>query len=355
MDETQLTRVMDKLATTLGDKLSTTPSKPKEVSPDKLDTLDSIKWMTFRSNFEKVASLNKWENDRSVPMLQTCLTDAAARATEHLVFNDQTTLTEALDRMEQIFVNPAATDYYEMTFDLADKEPGESLVTLHTRYRELFLRAFPQEKATVDTSKKLKDKFALKIGDKGLSYGLTSATDYKRLTYSALLTRAQELQASALRCRQSYNPGAASSKQQVLAISQDRPKLRLSDRRCYFCNNVGHVVKDCRKKAAFLRDNPDLRPAPGRLPPHGNPGRGRPRGGRGGSRPRGRGDRQNQSYRFQNPKRSINALNETEDQSHSSAEHTPEPDPMGQAVSALYGTDDDSGIFPASLYEDPGN
>ena len=317
MDADQFGKVMDKLATTLGAQLSTS-HKPKEVTPDKLDTIDSIRWMTFRTNFTRVAKLNQWTDARAVPMLQTSLTGAAARAIDHLTFGPATTLESALDQIEAIFVNPAATDFFEVQFDLADKEPGETLVSLHTRYRELFLRAFPAEKNRLETAKRLKDKFALKLGDKGLSYGLTSATDYRTLTYSALLTRAQELQASALRCRQSYNPASTVAKPQLHAIGPSNPASAPSDRRCFFCNNVGHVVKECRKKAAFLRDNPHLRRGAGQR--GGPPSRGRGGRGRSVQRPRGRGMQPpGGSYRFQNPRRSLNALLETGDQSSSSA------------------------------------
>ena len=342
MDAAALSDLMENLATTLGDKLS--KGSPKEVTPPKLSEVDSIKWMTFRSTFEKVDKLNKWSADRSVPMLQTCLTDAAARAVEHLVFPAGTTLEDALKKMEVIFVNPAATDYYEMQFDGADREPGESLVNLHTRYRELFLRAFPALRGDVDTQKKLKDKFALKLGDKGLSYGLTTATDYKTLTYTQLLTRAQELQASAVRCRQSYNPG---TKPQVLALNAPprRPALasspapQVNDRRCFFCNNLGHVVKDCRKKQAFLRDNPELRGTfrPGQTPSSRPRGRGRA------TRPsRGRGGRNNPSgYRFLNPKRGLNAISEAEDQ-------PPAEDPSSPSSAATSSKEDDGAV--AALY-----
>ena len=350
MDPADLDKMMKGLAVTLGDKLAASKT-PKEVTPPKLSEVDSIQWMTFRSAFEKINTLNAWTADRAVPMLQTCLTDAAARATEHLSFPAGTALADALKQMEVIFVNPAATDYYEMQFDLADRDPGESLVNLHTRYRELYLRAFPSTRSTVDSEKKLKDKFALKIGDKGLSYGLTTATDYKTLTYTQLLTRAQELQASALRCRQSYNPGAA--KPQVLALNT--PALRPpppanyaapKERRCFFCNNVGHVIKECRKKQAFLRDNPDLRGGtsrPGQSPMLRQRGRGRS------SRPpRGRGRTHTSSYRFLNPKRSLNAIPEPEDQSppEGPTTHATHAENDG-AVAALY-AEMEADFFPTS-------
>ena len=338
MDAAQFNQFLDKLNTAF--TKNSGAAKPKERDPEKLSELDALKWTTFRDHFEQVSTLNNWDATRGVAILKTCMTDAAARATAHLDLTGKT-VKEALAEMEKIFVNPAATDLYEVQFDLADKEPGENLLALHTRYCEMFLRAFPTLKTTAESSKKLKDKFALKLGDKGISYGLTSSTDYKTLTYTELLTRAQELQASALRCRQSYQP----SKPTVMAMAT---KPNVEDRRCFFCNNKGHVVKDCRKKKAAMAEGLDNSPQGG---PPDQYQAAASRGRVGNTRGRGRGQRGNRAstrgrsisdHRFMNPgRKGINALDNVEDQ-HSSGE------PLDSASEAVEDNFDHA-FFPDAL------
>ena len=60
--------------------------------------------------------MNDWKDDRAVLKLQTSLRDQAARAVEHIPLPDDSTLTDALEAMEMVFVNPSAVEYAEAMF-----------------------------------------------------------------------------------------------------------------------------------------------------------------------------------------------------------------------------------------------
>lgn len=111
--------------------------------------------------------------------------------------------------------------------------------------------------ADLETDSKLKKQFCLHIRDRALSQALYGSENYNSWSYTDACTRAQNLQGTALACQSSYSKGINN-----LSAYDDHPAavaaLSTSNRssiRCYYCNNVGHVQKECRKKAAAEKTN----------------------------------------------------------------------------------------------------
>ncbi len=242
--------------------------RPREVLPDTLSDVDPIKWTIFRKSFEKANILNDWEVKRAILILHVSLKDAAARSIQHLSTTGYATLKEALDKMELVFVDPAATDHFNTIFLNSARTPQEELVGWHTRLRETFMRAYP-DITDYENSKLLKDRFTLYINDKRISVFLKNVGTYATMTYSELLTKSREFQATLVLTHQVYDNKLSSSRQlNISSISSVDPILQeLSSEinsmslnrattpappgsstgmKCFHCDSPTHVIRNCR-------------------------------------------------------------------------------------------------------------
>ena len=241
------------------------PPKAKEVTPPTLADVDPIKWVTFSKQFRRVSALNQWSPTRAKLLLHTCMQDAAARAVEHIEFADTTTLDEALDLFATIFVNPASTQLYKTKFKDASRNPGEELILWHTRVREMFMRAYPHI-GNQEEHEDLKERFVLGLRNRQLSHTLLSAENYPSLTFTQLLTRAQNLQGSILQCQKIYSDVSALHSNQsshVASLGNGQPSSSRPRRNngvtCFHCDRPGHVINECRsfeKARARIAKNP---------------------------------------------------------------------------------------------------
>lgn len=241
--------------------------KPKEVSPPTLADVDPIKWVTFSKQFTRVASLNNWDSKRSKLLLHTCMQDAAARAVEHIEFDDALSLDEAIKQFAKIFVNPASTQLYKTKFKDASRQPGEELILWHTRAREMFMRAYPNI-TDQETNEDLKERFVLGLRNRQLSHSLLSAENYSSMTFTELLTRSQNLQGSLLQCQKTYSdvnallsPSTSNSPNLAAISSGPAGTKKGANVTCYHCDKPGHVLKECRsfeRARARIAKNPTM-------------------------------------------------------------------------------------------------
>ena len=223
---------------------SSGPKKRKDQEPPTLSEVNAVKWKTFRQGFELASSFNKWEDDVSVIKLRLSLKDEGARAIEHISFDDNATLEAALDRLEEVFVNPSGQDLAEVEFKRAKRKREETFQSFHIRLRNLFCRAYPKDKA--ETSKLLKDAFVLHLGDPDTSKQLRSSPTYRTYTYSDVLTRAQDILAASSLVRQAYPTSANGIHEISFDLPPEGPSLNLvGNGECFHCLAKGHLARDC--------------------------------------------------------------------------------------------------------------
>ena len=137
----------------------------------------------------------------------------------------------------------------------------------------------------------LKERFVLGLRNRQLSHTLLSAENYPSLTFTQLLTRAQNLQGSILQCQKIYSDVSAlhhnpstniASLGAAGASSSSRPR-RNNGRTCFHCDRPGHVINECRsfeKARARIAKNPQhyvspLKPSASSSPTRGQNTRGR--------------------------------------------------------------------------------
>ena len=310
--------------------MNTTISASKETASTTLSTCDGLAWKAFRSNFEIVQQLNGWNDVRAILKLRAAMREEAHRAIEHLNFSSGMTIQEALDMIEEIFINPSSIELAEAKFEAATREPGEALITWHIRLRELYARAYPQDKK-LEESKRLKDKFILKCRDRALTIAIKSKDNYRAYRYTECLTKAQDHEATMQATSQHYEGGSryhnkgvhqieeinqdsdSQPTQELLGNMTDNAIQQLSAQfhrtepfklgnvkvgnqakgACFHCGENGHMLRNCTlftKAVERIRKNPgqfglmlslanSYRPRDNRpLPVDSNNGRGRGKG-----------------------------------------------------------------------------
>ena len=287
----------------------------RESSPPHLTEVDPIQYTSFKKCFKRVVRLNDWDDTTSVLKLATCIRDNAGRTIDHLKFSDFNNLDQAFEAIDKVYLNPAGIEFYKATFKQAVRNPQETLIQWHTRCRELYLRAYPEDDE-FDQDPDLKDKFVLQIRDRTLSTQLKASDGYDKWTFTDVLTRAQRIHGSALIVHHAYggravNQESIQSLDQIIntpqdkqpslnAISTPKPGFSRKQLKCYHCGKDGHVVNECslnQKTIDRIRADPgkyNMQLLPGG--PSNSRGRWNPRGSFRGSGSRGRPFNRGQQY-----------------------------------------------------------
>lgn len=97
----------------------------------------------FRSAFYAVAGTNRWTTATAVAALRNSLKGVARSATLELPLEDCTTLDEALQAVEDLFLPPSTSRLAQTAFEQAGQKDKESLLSYHARLARLFRRAYP--------------------------------------------------------------------------------------------------------------------------------------------------------------------------------------------------------------------
>ena len=246
---------------------------------------DPTEWTAWKETFRKTALLNNWNDEMSRNQLAAALEGQARRMVADIP-TDAVGLTcqQLLTAYERRFLPEAQTRFAVITFENAKQEETESELEWHTRLRELFVRAYPNE--NIETSTILVNHFIRHLKNPRI---LDHCYMANPVTYNAALTEATNK--AAANAMLSYmgggQPHGSGGSFGLNALGQ-------SLEGCWICGKDDHFKRTCPKRGQ-VETKQGTRGTGGR----GRDGRrrkaeeqarrGKPKGGRGGRRDGGRG------------------------------------------------------------------
>ena len=187
--------------------------------------------------------------------------------------NASETLEEFLNSYQARFLPAARSQMLRAQFAHIRQQPNESVQSLHSRMRVLYLLAFPDKE---DQSRVLLiERFISALNNRDVQNFVRRR---KPRTFAEALTIAAEETSFVLLDLASHTPGGLQQPTQsdtsVLASIDSKPSNsqtnRNPDRRCFYCDEVGHLKERCPARLRdFLRDR---QPRPTNRQPRRNTG-----------------------------------------------------------------------------------
>ena len=265
-----------------------TASTETKLRPNKtvttLSATDANSWQAWRSNFELTVAINRWDHRRARLELASSMTGTAKSYVEHIPHRADVGLVAdvqlLLDAYEACFMPAAAADVARLAFDAAKQQEEETLTAWHARLRNIHSRAYPNMiAATRATDRGLIDRFAVGLLDESICDLLL---DHRPDTYAeclatATLKCANQLTKQARRGNISNNGEKSilamnhNQRAELCALTSSTPTPTASTsapfgsrdtRKCYNCNKIGHISRDCRQK----KKPNSFKPRPNRTP-----------------------------------------------------------------------------------------
>ncbi len=289
-------------------------------------------WLAWRSNFELVTSINRWDHQRARRELAASMEGEAKTRVLHLPVGDHAPpggavqdYRELLTAYEDCFVVAADTELAEEVYRSATQAKDESHLQWLARVKVLFLRAYPSvAPAAMERSKDI-----IRTYLKGLRSSRLAA-DAAR-TFPLTLTAARDSVSACEAVRLAYGPNRQRPEQPDRQIHALRGDGRVEDRQCFNCKKRGHIRRFCPEEAADGRGREGATGRGGYRPGAGQPYGGRGRGPTGspgytGSGGRGRsfggrgGSGGNRSHRDR-PYLRVNHLDEQQEEQDSHHHH----------------------------------
>ena len=272
----------------------------RTIRPDPFSSADGQEWLIWRKNYEEMVSLNKWDNqehrERSKKEAFCKITGEAKRRILNLTSNgEQETLAAFLDRIQSRYLTPAASEQAKSEYDACVQLPNEDILTYQSRMRQIYIRAHPDNAATLEDDSQLRRKFIMGLLNPVIK---TYVFDQRPATYAAAGEAAMNKAATEATVGGAPVPGgqinsfggmnAVQDGSSTPSTSQANRNLRrngpsgsapASAPLCWTCGQPGHLARECdRVDSNAMVDTMRRGRGRGR---RGGGGRGAPRRGRG--------------------------------------------------------------------------
>ena len=290
-------------------------------------------WLLWRTHFQQVSLLAQWNNAQKRLQIAASMSDEAAARVAHIdvgvdgghnianvqvaadgapIPPDAPDATALLDAYQAVFMPPEAGRIAIAQYEEARQAEGESLTTWHCRLRNLAKRAEPG--IDVENNAGLKRRFVKGLINLQAQHELhcSDPATYTDLLHEGI-TRLTSILDMDARRKGKAPPTRWELDAKLFAVlpttdgriaSLNAAGPAVTSKRCYNCDEVGHLQRDCPKARSSGQSGGQQR---GRKNGRGRGGRGRGRGGRG----RGRGGGRSRSRPGQ--KQQVNAIDAPED------------------------------------------
>ena len=246
------------------------PPKPTAARLQYYGNLPGENFISWRAHFMDMVGLNRWNTAEAKSFAFNAM---RGRAQEFVMDistkNADETLEDFLNLYQARFLPAARSQMLRAQFDHVRQQPNESIQSLHSRMRVLYLLAYPDEE---DQSRvMLVERFISALNNRDVQNFVRRR---KPKTFNEALTVAAEETSFVLLDLASHTPGGLQQPAQTdtSVLASIGPKTagtqanRNPDRRCFYCDEVGHLKERCPARLKdFLRNRQPR--AANRLPP----------------------------------------------------------------------------------------
>ena len=246
------------------------PPKPTAARLQYYGNLPGENFISWRAHFMDMVGLNRWNTAEAKSFAFNAM---KGRAQEFVMDistkNAAETIEDFLNLYQARFLPAARSQMLRAQFAHVRQQPNESVQSLHSRMRVLYLLAYPDPE---DQSRvMLIERFISALNNRDVQNFVRRR---KPESFEDALTIAAEETSFVLLDLASHTPGGLQqpipSDTSVLAAigskSSSMQANRNPDRRCFYCDEVGHMKERCPARLKdFLRER--LPRANNRLPP----------------------------------------------------------------------------------------
>lgn len=206
--------------------------RPPEKKLTEFSSGDPIDWSIWRDNYEHKAALGQWNHDRCRRELASSMVGMAKLHVRNIPVGygaNAQPVGALLDLYQARFTPAAEGDLARAQFKDAKQREEESILTWHSRLRELFMRANPElDAAGIEANRDLRDVFLLGIANANVKEHSHRA---RPQTFQQCLETASDMTAS----------------EQVLRgtlVKKESGLSAMSKLECFFCKGE-HLRRNC--------------------------------------------------------------------------------------------------------------
>ena len=231
------------------------PPKPTAMGIQSFSHLPGEDFVAWRAHFVEMVGLNRWNTSEAKSFAFGQMKGKAVEAVLDISTKvENESLDEFLNRYQKRFLPAARSRILRAHFSHIRQLPDESVQALHSRMRVWYHLAYPDAEHRSEVF--LVERFISALSNRDVQ---DFVRQWKPETFEGALDAATEKTHLALRDIANHAPRGlqqpipgdarviATMNAGTSMISQNRP----SDRRCFYCDETGHLKKRC---PARLRD-----------------------------------------------------------------------------------------------------
>ena len=224
---------------------------------------DPTDWSNWRTNFEIAVGANGWTDKQAREECAMRMTGTAKTYTANVdvgLADPVQPFVQLLDRYQAFFLPPARSSAARAQVMKSKQREDEALQGWHARLRALYLRAFPNRAADLETDAQIIDQFVMGIADPRVRW---RTKDTQPATYQAALDSAGHMAANTELQDDEAKGGAGVKKEAGVAAVGDSGSQGGKGEKgptCFACRKRGHLQRDCpiakRILAKYRKENP---------------------------------------------------------------------------------------------------